>query len=91
MWCDLDDCLLAVDPPELLSKVLAASKEGDEERIEGLLCGAVKHLRNNRSKPDHTIYLSLMYLAKTQPSLFLSDLATEVGVGCSEENSRTPR
>ena len=71
--------ICTVEPSELVSKVLAASKEGDEEKIEGLLCGAVKQLRNNRSKPDPTTYLSVMYLAKTQPSFFLSEMATEVG------------
>lgn len=72
-----EEAAIDVEPQELLSKVLIASKEGDEERMEGLLCGAVKHLRNNRSKPDQTIYLTLMYLAKTKSSLFLSDLSTE--------------
>ncbi|KAK7113352.1 integrator complex subunit 1-like isoform X2 [Littorina saxatilis] len=72
-----EEAAIDVEPSELLSKVQLAAKDGDEETIEGLLCGAVKHLRNNRSKPDHTIFLSLMYLAKAQPSFFLSDMATE--------------
>ncbi|XP_076458972.1 integrator complex subunit 1-like isoform X2 [Babylonia areolata] len=72
-----EEAAIDVDPSELVSKALAASKEGDEEKVEGLICGAVKHLRNNRSKPDPIVYMSLMYLAKTQPSFFLSDIVTE--------------
>ncbi|KAL8588068.1 hypothetical protein ACOMHN_012106 [Nucella lapillus] len=72
-----EEAAIDVDPSELVSKALAASQEGDEEKIEGLICGAVRHLRNNRSKPDPIVYLSLMYLAKTQPSFFVSDIIVE--------------
>ena len=67
-----------VEPSELLTKVLAACKEGDKEKIEGLICGAIKHVRNNRFKPDQTVVLTLFYLTKTQPTFFVSDLISEV-------------
>ncbi|KAF6032449.1 INTS1 [Bugula neritina] len=69
------DCL----PPELYDKI-----EGESEPSEvsdKLLCGAVKHLRAQRAKPNHQIVLTLMTLAKDRPSLFTTDIAT--GAFCS--------
>ena len=51
---------------------------GDESRVEGLLCGAVKHLRNNKTRPDSGICYGLLYLAKTKPFIFQKDIITEV-------------
>lgn len=55
---------IEVPPPALLDEIEAAELEGNDDRIEGVLCGAVKQLKVTRAKPDSTLYLSLMYLAK---------------------------
>lgn len=68
-----------VDPQELLEEILDAEDTCDEERLEGLFCGAVKYLHGNRSKPDPAVYLTLMYLAKTKASMFNSDVIIQVG------------
>ena len=59
---------------------LIEEASGDDERVEALLCGAVKHLKTNRSKPDQLMYMSLIYLAKTRPVLFQSEVVIEVGL-----------
>ena len=41
-----------IDPGDLVDAVAQAEDNEDKERIEALLCGAVKLLRNNRAKPD---------------------------------------
>ena len=62
----------------MLDIILAAEESGDDEKIEGVLCGAVKALHNSRVKPDHVVFLTVMYLAKTHPTLFCSELVIEV-------------
>lgn len=66
----------------LLDEIEAAEAEGNDERIEGLLCGAVKQLKMNRAKPDITLYLSLMFLAKIKPNIFATEGVIEVGSLC---------
>ena len=41
-----------IDPVDLVEAVLQAEENEDKERVEALLCGAVKLLRNYRAKPD---------------------------------------
>lgn len=72
-----EESAIEVDPSDFPSEIQEASENNDVERMEGLLCGAVKMLRATRSKPDSCLYLSLMYLAKSKPSTFLSELVTE--------------
>lgn len=67
-----------MEPSDILRKVLDAEEDGDDDKVEGLLCGAVKHLRANRSKPDQTVFLTLMYLAKTRPTVLQSETVIEV-------------
>ncbi len=50
----------------------ATDKDATPERTTSLLCGAVRALRIQRSKPDQLLYLSLLLLAKSEPRLFLS-------------------
>ncbi|TSS23714.1 Integrator complex subunit 1 [Bagarius yarrelli] len=64
---------IEVPPAVLLDEIEAAESEGNDERIEGLLCGAVKQLKMNRAKPDITLYLSLMFLAKIKPNVFATE------------------
>ena len=58
--------------------ILAAEEAMNDERSEALICGAVKHLRSNRSKPDQIVSLTLMYLAKSKPALFCTEIIIEV-------------
>ncbi|XP_070617467.1 integrator complex subunit 1 isoform X1 [Erythrolamprus reginae] len=64
---------IEVSPNALLDEVEAAEVEGNDDRIEGVLCGAVKQLKMNRAKPDITLYLTLMYLAKIKPNIFATE------------------
>uniref|UniRef100_A0A8D3C7C7 Integrator complex subunit 1 n=1 Tax=Scophthalmus maximus TaxID=52904 RepID=A0A8D3C7C7_SCOMX len=64
---------IEVSPAVLLDEIEAAESEGNDDRIEGLLCGAVKQLKLNRAKPDITLYLSLMFLAKIKPNVFATE------------------
>ncbi|KAB0403447.1 hypothetical protein E2I00_001896, partial [Balaenoptera physalus] len=62
-----------VPPAVLLDEIEAAELEGNDDRLEGVLCGAVKQLKVTRAKPDSTLYLSLMYLAKIKPNIFATE------------------
>lgn len=73
-------CIFLVSPALLLDDIELAESEGNDERIEGLLCGAVKQLKMNRAKPDITLYLSLMFLAKIKPNVFATEGIIEVSV-----------
>ncbi|KAL4240200.1 Integrator complex subunit 1 [Mactra antiquata] len=73
----IDDNSIEVESISLLREVLSAEENDDYDRVEGLLCGAVKYLQSNRSKPDHIMYLSLMHLAKCKPALFNYDVVIE--------------
>lgn len=64
---------IEVPPAVLLDEIEAAESDGNDERIEGLLCGAVKQLKMNRAKPDVALYLSLMFLAKIKPNVFATE------------------
>uniref|UniRef100_A0A8C6XX02 Integrator complex subunit 1 n=1 Tax=Naja naja TaxID=35670 RepID=A0A8C6XX02_NAJNA len=64
---------IEVAPNALLDEIEAAEAEGNDDRIEGVLCGAVKQLKMNRAKPDITLYLTLMYLAKIKPNIFATE------------------
>lgn len=67
-----------MSPAVLLDEIEASESEGNDDRIEGLLCGAVKQLKMNRAKPDITLYLSLMFLAKIKPNVFATEGIIEV-------------
>ncbi|XP_054707879.1 integrator complex subunit 1-like [Uloborus diversus] len=72
-----DSVAVEVENTDLVNKVLEAEDLGDDEKVEALLCGAVKKLKSCRSKFDALLYLSLQYLAKTRPFLFCSELIAE--------------
>ncbi|GAB1607705.1 integrator complex subunit 1 [Argonauta hians] len=71
-----EESAIEADAADFLSEV-QSSLDSDMERVDGLLCGAVKSLRANRSKPDPCLYLSLIYLVRSRPHIFLSELVTE--------------
>ncbi|KAL7979401.1 hypothetical protein Chor_015425 [Crotalus horridus] len=64
-----------VAPNALLDEIEAAEVEGNDDRIEGVLCGAVKQLKMNRAKPDITLYLTLIPHCKT----FVENIQTAFG------------
>lgn len=64
---------IEVPTASLLDDIEASEQEGNDDRIEGVLCGAVKQLKMNRAKPDPTLYLSLMFLAKMKPNIFATE------------------
>ncbi|XP_021535932.1 integrator complex subunit 1 [Neomonachus schauinslandi] len=64
---------IEVLPSALLDEIEAAELDGNDGRIEGVLCGAVKQLKATRAKPDGALYLSLMYLAKIKPNIFATE------------------
>jgi len=77
-WNDTERVVLLVDGADLVDAVKDALDKSDDDRLEALLCGAVKTLRATRSKPDSALFLALMCLAKSRPTLFHSDVVTEV-------------
>lgn len=81
----------SVLPTVLLDEIEAAELEGNDDRIEGVLCGAVKQLKVTRAKPDSTLYLSLMYLAKIKPNIFATEGVIEVKLTTSPVHSALPR
>ncbi|XP_073071026.1 integrator complex subunit 1 isoform X2 [Manis javanica] len=72
---------IEVPPTVLLDEIEAAELEGNDDRIEGVLCGAVRQLKAARAKPDSTLYLSLMYLAKIKPNIFATEGVIEALCG----------
>ena len=82
----LTECVIySVSPSELLSAVNDADESGDEELVDKLLCGAVRYLRQNRAKPSSAMFLSLLYLAKSRPTMLTSETVIEVFHDCSLE------
>ncbi|XP_015601368.1 integrator complex subunit 1 isoform X2 [Cephus cinctus] len=61
------------DPADLVPMVLEASDNDEGDKVVGIICGAIKTLKNQRWKPDTLIYMGLMYLAKIRPSIFSND------------------
>ncbi|RUS89929.1 hypothetical protein EGW08_002281 [Elysia chlorotica] len=72
-----EDVAITVDPTEFFIAVMSAEDDQNEEKVEALLCGAAKSLRNTRAKPDSVLYLSLMHLTRARPNLFSSDIVIE--------------
>ena len=63
---------IAIDcePADIVPFVLDANDGDDGEKLIGLVCGAIKHLKNFRWKPDNIVCMSLFYLVKIKPSIF---------------------
>ncbi|XP_064607195.1 integrator complex subunit 1-like [Liolophura sinensis] len=72
-----EESAIDVEPLTFLDQILESERDSDDERVERLLCGSVKHLRMCRFKPDQAVHLTLMYLSKTRPLLFGSELIIE--------------
>ncbi|XP_071131635.1 integrator complex subunit 1-like isoform X1 [Mytilus edulis] len=72
-----EELAVEVDGVELLEEILEAEDMCNDERLEALICGAVKQLKQLRSKPETAMYLTLMHLAKEKPSLFNNEVVIE--------------
>ena len=59
-----------VDIVDLVSIIEHSYSNGDTDRPEKLICGTVKTLRSSRAKPDTVVWMSLIHLAKTLPTMF---------------------
>ncbi|XP_049803946.1 integrator complex subunit 1 isoform X1 [Schistocerca nitens] len=64
------------DTSDLPAAVLDANNIGDTERCTGLLCGALRTLRNSRWKPDSLLCTALLYLGSVKHSVFSSEPVT---------------
>ncbi|XP_058800792.1 integrator complex subunit 1 isoform X2 [Phymastichus coffea] len=64
--------VMAIDcePADLVPMVLEANDNDEGEKLIGLICGAIKNLRNTKYKPDNVICMGLLYLVKVRPSIF---------------------
>lgn len=67
--------VVAIDcePADLVPFVLEANENDEGDKVIGLICGAIKTLKNKKWKPDMTIYMGLIYLAKIRTSIFSYD------------------
>lgn len=72
-----DTIAIEVDSTDLVNKVIEAEDCSDDEKVEALLCGAVKKLKQGRMKFDLPLSLGLQYLVKTRPFLFCSEMIVE--------------
>lgn len=72
-----EELAVEVEGVDLLEEILDAEDMCNDERLEGLICGGVKQLKQYRSKPDSAVYLTLMHLAKEKASLFNSEIVIE--------------
>ncbi|XP_078691976.1 integrator complex subunit 1-like [Branchiostoma floridae x Branchiostoma belcheri] len=68
---------ILVPASELIDAILDAEAENNDDRVDSLIVGAINTLKSNKAKPDQGVFLSLMFLAKTKPLIFLSEGVTE--------------
>ena len=69
---------------------MAAEEDDDLERVNGLLCGAVRVLRGQRAKPDQLLYLALMFLAKSKSYIFSGKKLSEIDYFSQVQFELTP-
>lgn len=65
-----EQCAEECDPADLVPKVFEANDNDEMEKVIGLICNAIKALKNQRWKPDPVIVMGLLYLIKIKPSTF---------------------
>ncbi|XP_017798364.1 PREDICTED: integrator complex subunit 1 [Habropoda laboriosa] len=61
------------DPADFVPMVLEANDNDEGDKVIGIICGAIKTLKNQKWKPDTLVYMGLLYLAKIRPSIFSND------------------
>lgn len=72
-----EDRAIMVPPKDLKDKIFEFEKDDKEDKIEQLLCGAAKQLREQKTKPDACLVFTLIYLAKVRPLFFCSNTIVE--------------
>lgn len=72
-------------PSELVKRISEAI--GDNEIVDGLICGAIRTLRSTRSKPDQVIIFALLYVNKKYPALFRGENIVESLVGLLKKDT----
>ena len=70
--------MFLVAPGDLLDTVLEEENSGNATRAEAILCGAVKQLRASQGRPEPTLYLALMSLARAKSTLFMRTRVLDV-------------
>ncbi|KAF7414832.1 hypothetical protein HZH68_003321 [Vespula germanica] len=61
------------DPADFVPLVLEANDNDEGDKVIGIICGAIKTLKNQRWKPETLTYMGLLYLAKIRASIFSND------------------
>ncbi|XP_011642756.1 integrator complex subunit 1 isoform X2 [Pogonomyrmex barbatus] len=65
--------VIDTDPADFVPMALEANDNDEGDRVIGIICGAIKTLKNHKWKPDTLLYMGLLYLAKIRPSIFSND------------------
>lgn len=65
--------VIDTDPADFVPMALEANDNDEGDKVIGIICGAIKTLKNHRWKPDNLLYMGLLYLAKIRPSIFSND------------------
>lgn len=60
---------------DLVQAVLDAQEKRNSERVDMLVTNAIKQLKMSRFKPDQTTCISLTYLARINPKIFIQSSA----------------
>ncbi|XP_025155435.1 integrator complex subunit 1 isoform X3 [Harpegnathos saltator] len=61
------------DPVDFVPMTLEANENDEGDKVIGIICGAVKTLKNQKWKPEILIYMGLLFIAKIRPSIFSND------------------
>lgn len=61
------------DPADFVPMALEANDNDEGDKVIGIICGAIKTLKNQKWKPDTLVYMGLLYVAKIRPSIFSND------------------
>ena len=86
-----DEKAQEVEPVDLVKSVqdaIAAQKTG---QAVAFICGAIKQLKCCRTKPESTLYLSLLFLVKSRPTLFQNDLLVDAFCSMLRKESANPK
>ena len=70
--------MFSVEPGNFFELITDAQEQGSEHKIASIMCGAVKSLSQNRTKPEQSLTMSLLYLSKTNSSLFEDPVVIDV-------------
>lgn len=69
---------LAVPHAELAERIQEALANGDTQRVESILCGTLKQVKEGRGKVPSGVLVCLITVAKSHPKLFTSAPVVQV-------------